>query len=428
MRSVLAACLFAVSVAACSPFSNGDVFNCTTDIDCTLGGAAGTCVDSSVGRVCAYPDGNCSGGAKIGGQAGTVSNECITADGGIGDRPEAGAPVDASVDGPPDAQQCFGATLNICLGRVPTQDVEKTNDIIATGGSIINDACTEKITATGGTDSLCVIEGVNVTLDNVHVTGSRPLVVFALQSITIHNDVTAGWDGGVVTLLQSGPASDRACSGTPGTGPGGGAGGTFGSQGADGGGGGAGTAGALAPVTQIDGGCNGNRGGGARGGLGGGAIYLLTPGAITISGELSSFGEGGVGGQKGATLGGGGGGTGGFIGLEGHTITVTGTVAAGGGAGGGGGGAGAGNGAGRDGTDGRNGAASGGPGGPGTAVGGAGGTADVQGAPTAGAPSATASGPNATSGGGGGGGGNGVIWTTGSVTGGLKIAPTPTAH
>jgi hypothetical protein len=315
------------------------------------------------------------------------------------------------------AGQCLRPTGALVLGG-PTFDT--TTD----------SRCDATIAAT------CVLSAQTIEVPAaVTVTGSRPLVLFASQTIHVAGTLDVSSRHGATP--GAGANSSRCNS--PATlptasnlGAGGGAGGSFGDVGGDGGAGNAnlgggqpamlgGTAALAATTVALRGGCPGQQGadgtgvndGGVRGD-GGGATYLFAAGSIAIDGAVFASGAGGQGGLD--YGGGGGGGSGGLIGLESPTIAVTGTVAANGGAGGGGGSvlAPLQGGIGDDGaTTTFNGVAQGGT--PGF-YGGTGG----HGSSVA---SLAATSVAADAGGGGGGGGVGVIWVRGALTG-TQISPT----
>jgi hypothetical protein len=329
------------------------------------------------------------------------------------------------VDALPDAALCYGAGLaHFCLSSLPTTAVTldaATLDTSATGCQAV---------AQSGGPEMCVVAGSQITVPVsaiVIVTGSRPLVLVAAQSISIQGTLDLSSKRTPLRIGAGGNAALCAANTPPANstaGGGGGAGGTFGSRGANGGLGnggatGRGTSAAVEPVTLVHGGCAGSDGGdspgqGGAGGGGGGAVYMIAGQQITISGSVYASGAG-----AGATAlyaGGGGGGSGGLVGLESPTIMVSGIVSANGGGG----------------SAGASGATVGGPGVDGTTAtfttvapgGTGGGGAGGHGSAGMIAPLAGASGA-ATTGGGGGGGGFGIIWVKGGFTG-TQVSPEPT--
>jgi hypothetical protein len=330
-------------------------------------------------------------------------------------------------DGP-----CYGTDIQVCLEATPTDPVSLTQAIY-TGNQAGEGASATCVPYTGRDAGLyCVIAGSSVSVDAVvSVTGSRPVVIVADQTIQIGGTLDAAAHQG----HSSGPGADLAMcpAGTiPGR-EGGGTGGSMGEGGGVGGTGGAGNTdlgGGMCPtpdVTAFRAGCTGQNGGNSDaatglGGGGGGAAYLIAGTSITVAGTVDVSGGGGTGGRcatcddTGYAFGGGGGGSGGMLVLESPEVDVTGHVFADGG----GGGEGA-----SQSTNGQPGAD---PGGLSPALGGNNDKLDFHGggggsgghigvAPTIG--------DNATSAGagGGGGGGVGVIRVIGTLTGTTSPAP-----
>jgi hypothetical protein len=356
---------------------------------------------------------------------------------------------------PADARVCFGTGLvKVCLTAAPTQPRAFTAATSLDTGNANN--CTQVFTQTGGPD-LCVIAGTTVTITSTFiVTGSRALVLIGADSVT----VTGTGSVDVSSTTNSNPrrvgaAANSSLCNSPSNpendngGGGGGGGGSFGTKGGDGGTGDlnnngtpmngsakGGSAGLVQPAPVVlRGGCRGGAGGdadnqhrGGAGGDGGGAVYLIAGRLLTIGGDVSASGAGGVADPNngGTEQGGGGGGTGGMIGLDAPMITVSGHIAANGGGGGGGGGLNTGGTPGGDGTvgaswDQRAAAGAPGAGGGGTTAGGAPGTAVNQ--------SDNIIGPSSDGGAGGGGGGLGVIWIDGALNSAtMMISPAPTSH
>jgi hypothetical protein len=336
-----------------------------------------------------------------------------------------------------DARQCWGSTLQLCtttpstaslvvMGNLDTDndaDCDAVLPQVGQGGGNENSVAMITGLGSGGAapPDVCVKSALDWTVASLRVTGHRPLVLFAIDTITIvstlddaygistaadSNDVQcpvlaaaskgAGASGGAYSTAGGGGGNTTSATGSPATAP-------------------------LAAPSAIRGGCNGQESGGA-GGAGGGAVYLLAGNEIDIGDNIFATGTGGGGGSGAPTSGsttaggGGGGGTGGFIGLEaGHAITTdSGYVVVARGCGGGGGG-----GAAYVVQQGKNGVqyngqtgGTGKSGGANAASGGAGGT---NGGGNGGSASPSKNGNNGASsgGGGGGGGGDGVIWVTG---------------
>ncbi len=342
------------------------------------------------------------------------------------------SPVNATLAGSPntitildDDPVCLGPTGNyqVCLAAPPTQPVTLS-------GALNTDTSTQcaAFQPTGWTPAqpaACFVIGTTITIaaGTVSVTGSRPLVLVATDTITIAGtlDVASHLGG------TSGPGSNLGCAayGTPpggsNNGGSGGAGGSFMSAGGDGGPGGTGPMGLSlgadgASPTSLRGGCDGELGGnGGPGkatgavGRGGGAVYLLAGNAIVLSsGVINASGSGATGGE--AVAGGSGAGAGGMIELFAASISWTGptSVLANGGGGASGGGGSMGGGSGDDPSSASvtavapGGGTGGGPGGHGYA-----GTNAAQ----------SGGGAGGQHGGGGGGGGGGFIESNQSLVG-----------
>ena len=357
---------------------------------------------------------------------------------GIGDfhLADASVPGDSS-DAPRsgDGALCVGNGFlgTVCLTADPPASV-------TLGASIDTDAsasCSQFLDQ-GAVTSVCIVAGHSITQQGTsYVTGSHPLALVALDSITIGGtlDASSGMMNGNILRTGAGadPASCPALLGADNVNGGtGGAGGGMGEPGGAGGGNSSGTPGAAPDnpftPTKLRGGCPGGNGGNGAssnssgtGGHGGGAIYLLAGTSITVAGAVYASGAGGMGGQP-KRGGGGGGGAGGFIGLEAPTIDVTGTIAANGG----GGGAGAGDTiAGGNAQDGTTSSysmpAAGGNQTDGKAsAGGRGGALQM-------AAQAGVNNLNCCGGAGAGGGGVGVVWVKGAFSG-MKISPAPMQH
>lgn len=337
---------------------------------------------------------------------------------------------------PADARTCFGTLTSICLTTLPTTPIAIKTDI----NTDTDPRCIA--TAQPGGPTLCVIAGTTIQVEeHAAITGTRPLVLLALDTITIDNVLDAS--STTVPMPRLGPDARAACdpsanglNSAGGKGGSGGAGGSFGTVGGLGGPSDqkpGGVPGPMVSLTAIRGGCGGGKGGdrdqGASGGTAaasGGAVALIAGSqiAITTNGAVYASGAGGgagntmMGSQGGA---GGGGGSGGLIVLDAPAIHVLGIVAANGGGGGGGGDCCAGH-PGQDGTTEQYSMAAAGGLREGTVHGGDGG---------AGGARATAPGsgvqPNSGGGGGGGGGSVGIVLVHGTITG-TQISPAATTN
>ena len=300
---------------------------------------------------------------------------------GIGDD----APIDARFDADPNAPDadpnapdagCGGAALSFepanvarCDIPVPLGDFTFPDDVkivinTSTGQVLFADAPTDQIaiamvTQTGGDEEAMVIAAEDLTLPggvDVTITGSRPLILVAVGSMTINGRLSANG-----SQEKSGPGANLACgsgAGDPGviqtagndldggTGGGGGAYGNIGGTGAyvspvvaepqpvDGG-----AAWGNIALTPLRGGCSGGTGaeidgGAVAAGGGGGGLQLVGETVIVTSdAEITASGGGGAGAQDEAA-GGGGGGSGGAILFHAVGLTIAGTVTANGGGGG----------------------------------------------------------------------------------------------
>jgi hypothetical protein len=348
---------------------------------------------------------------------------------GGGDGPDGS---DGSDDGsvPPDAQQCFGPFLNVCLSALPTMPivvsaVDSDLDINTDTGAVASQC-------DPGISTSCVVAATAITVaatKKIRARGARPLVLVALANLELFGeiDVSSSTDGTVRGAGASMVVCANANPPVPATGASGGFGGSFGGRGGDGeavSGNRGEAAPAVAFPSNLQGGCPGGAGAsGSAGGLGGGAVGIYAA-TITLDGRINASGAGGRGGPQ-LRGGGGGGGSGGMIVLDVPQSAITlgsnGRLFANGG-GGAEGGTGTGTGVGDDGN------ASTGPNVPGTGGGdlstpGGDGGPGSSGAARAGGNAVGQSQDNG--GGGAGGGGAGFIHAVG-VTGSNIIAPPST--
>ena len=396
-------------------------FICTGDPSCGVGG---TCEASGF---CSFPDATCPSGRRYGDLGGLNSGQCVGSQ-----SPDAGSGA------PADARVCFGtAPFTFCFMTPPAGalDVSMATTFDTVGGTMtgIQLNCATPKSGDEG-NNYCVLAANTITINApLRATGTKPLVLLAVDSINVANNIDVG-SHRMGTMDSNGAGaeltgSSRCNAGTPPgaatNGSGGGAGGSFLGAGGNGGvGGGGGSLGqhglATTLGTVLRGGCPGQDGAGtghgARGN-GGGAVFLIAGNRITVGGMINAGGEGGAGAAANTADGGGGGGAGGLIGFDATTITVTGTLIANGG----GGGEGSSNNSGNNGSDvslttaapgGANGSGPGGNGGDGS--------------------SGAASGPgvvgqDGTNGGGGGGGGGGAGLIKGPPASlGTKLSPAAT--
>jgi hypothetical protein len=295
-------------------------------------------------------------------------------------------PIDVpNIDVPSNV--CMGWTPHFfdpCMIPAPLGDLHLTTaggpytyDTSSNGGVLLDNS-----SAQVGVANTTVIESAEVTaalisvgmfeIDatvELHVIGSKPLIVAAWGPIRIAGTVDAGsYTTAATNPVQTGAGSNpTTCAAaqaghdetTPGGGSGGGGGGGFqgvggmGGPGDTGGENPGGAGGLVIPTPMIvHGGCSGAASGKAGpsagapsdantiapGGAGGGAIQLTSKDSITIiaTGRVLAGGGGGGGAPSNSAVGGGGGGAGGYAGFEAPTITTTGAmvIAANGGAGG----------------------------------------------------------------------------------------------
>jgi len=261
-----------------------------------------------------------------------------------------GGSVDAAVDAapmidaaPPDAQQCFGSFVRICLSALPTAPVTlAASDVdldIDTGTSPLCDS---------RTTDYCVVAGTSFSIAAgriLHGHGSRPLILVSTTTTAFQLigdiNVSSSHDGSAGAGAAPGSICLAAASPpTPATINSGGFGGSFGGKGGNGEqtDGVAGIAGAAATSfpAALRGGCPGGTGGtGGAGGNGGGAVAIIAA-SVQVDGNINASGAGGHAGGI-VKSGGGGGGSGGMIVLDAATITGAGSLFANGGGGGGGG-------------------------------------------------------------------------------------------
>jgi hypothetical protein len=291
----------------------------------------------------------------------------IAASPGCGSASNSGKPgPDAGVDTPggpggdagplPDGSPtgngfCYGPSgWQVCLDARASGQVQ----IPATLDTHASQLCLGTLPAswTASQPDACIIVGDTIAVGSVSVTGNRPLVLVAQTGITVTGLLdAASHHAGAVGPGSASSADCKPFPAAPGMGPpgGGGAGGGFMVPGG-GGGAGNGAAGGSVPGGQaasgqvgaparLRGGCAGQPGGGGNatdGGAGGGAVYLVSSGAISMSGKIDVSGAGGKG--RDAMHGGGGGGSGGMIvlfALSISTMPSTILIADGGGGGGG---------------------------------------------------------------------------------------------
>jgi hypothetical protein len=267
-------------------------------------------------------------------------------------------------DFPPEvvetSKTCFGTMFPVCF------DAALPDPLTLTGAIDTTDALCRGLLADG--TPACIIAATDLTIMDIHVRGTLPLVLVAQDQLTIVGTLDAA--SRAAKVGPNGSSTDCVPA-TPGWGEdqnnlrssAGGAGGSYGSAGGDGGGAlgqsnnatdiGGGRANPVATAIGLHGGCAGSSGGvpisgpmigaaiaPAAGGAGGGAVLLVAD-AIQIDGTVDASGGAGIGGASSPQNhqyggGGGGGGSGGLIAIDAAIVTVTGMLVANGGGGGGG--------------------------------------------------------------------------------------------
>lgn len=259
--------------------------------------------------------------------------------------------IDAAIDiAYMDARECWATGIDLCFATPPSGSVPLSGTL----DTAADPRCASQFTAN------CVIAGASLSVDTLVVTGPRPLVLLATDTLAIEGTLDVA--SHTATRDRSGPgAATAACTtftgpppsdgGSDGTG--GGAGASFGSIGGKGGGNASNAVGGgvstVVPGKEFRAGCPGQGGGTfdamwGFGGAGGGAVYLIGGNSIAITGAIDASGASGRGGlctqscggqmDTGKAHGGGGGGSGGMIVIEAPTITNSGTIFADGGGGG----------------------------------------------------------------------------------------------
>jgi hypothetical protein len=313
------------------------------------------CFHPNYDRPACGPGGTCPSGLQCSAQgfcerpgsgAGSGDDAGIDAPGGGGGGD--GGPIDT----PPSGNGvCYGPSgWQVCLDAKAGGQVQ----IVGTLDTGTSTRCLSTLPSswTASQPAACIVVGDTITVGSVSVTGNRPLVLVAETRITVTSLLdAASHHAGAVGAGAASSADCKPFGSVPGMGPpgGGGAGGGFMFPGGGGGRGngvtsgsvpgGQAASGQVGAPTRLHGGCAGQPGGGGSasdGGAGGGAVYLVSAGAISISGKIDVSGAGGKG--RDARIGGGGAGSGGVIVLFAPSISTmqsTLLIANGGGGGGG---------------------------------------------------------------------------------------------
>ena len=276
-----------------------------------------------------------------------------------GDARNSGDPIDGQLDGPPPVCTLVGhhGAANAGFIQYCVHTDKQPLDLKGPFDTTANPMCDYVTTNGADANPVCVVSArtISVTTKLV-VTGDKPLVLAALDTITITAmiDLTGGGGANPGSCTTAGIGGTGASTSTGGGGGGGGGGwATLGGKGGVGKPGTQASGGAAVGLpVDIRGGCPGGPGGSGptgtpgQGGHGGGAIYLAAHTAIHVSttGAIDASGTGGAGGNA-MDGGGGGGGAGGLIAFDSPVVTFDFDQAPGaklwanGGGGGGGGGA-----------------------------------------------------------------------------------------
>jgi hypothetical protein len=183
-----------------------------------------------------------------------------------------------------------------------------------------------------GLAEICVCRADTLTIDTLHVHGSRALAILATDTVTIHTLVDVSASGATAGPGATRPPTGNDC-----------AGGSFGSKGgANGYHQQSGDLYGTPELIPLEGGMLGHpTGNGAgiviAGGGGGGAVQISAGQRIDVTGAIVAGGGGGMPNTL-SWAAGAGGGSGGAILLESRTVSIVGSIAANGGGGGGAGG------------------------------------------------------------------------------------------
>ena len=231
-----------------------------------------------------------------------------------------------------DNDECYGTgAFKVCPDEAPSTDYTRdtlTFQNTSFNGGICADRQPPGWIESGQPDA-CFIVANNITIGTGRFEGFRPLVLVAINSITINTLLDAGshYSGSVGI---GGPGFDPpSCGAMPTLNMGaGGAGGSFLTAGGDGGSHGPSAPGgvaasAVASSTVLRGGCPGQQPRLNTSGPGGGALYLIAGSSITIAPNavINASGASGASGIQG--WGGTGGGSGGMIVMWAQSIQAT---------------------------------------------------------------------------------------------------------
>jgi hypothetical protein len=264
--------------------------------------------------------------AVDGGPEGTTSSSSSSSGNVIGDgTSSSSSSSSSSTGGPklprPSNQGAFGDLWSTGGATVALPQDAKFDTSVDCAATSILGACEAKVPSTGGS-AACVCRSATMTIKNLTVVGTRALVLFVRESVTIAGtlDVAANAkadgpgadretaDGGAAFVQVDASSSATNADLIPLRG---GQSGSFGNGNAAGGGGGgaiqitAGTVINLDPTGIIQAGGGGGEANAFSGGAGGagGAILIEAP-RVRIEGMLLANGGGGGGGGNGSSVGG----------------------------------------------------------------------------------------------------------------------------
>jgi hypothetical protein len=225
-----------------------------------------------------------------------------------------------------DNDDCYGTGVwRVCPDTAPTTDVMLDSTTYINTSFDNSPFCADRQQPgwiESGQPAACFIVARNITIGSQRFDGFRPLVLVALDSLTVNSLLDAGSHEIDNFLVIGGPGHNPSVCATPPASSlhlgAGGAGGSFITAGGDGGSHGPGDPGgtaapAVSPPTVLRGGCTAQQPFQNETGLGGGAVYLVAGNAITIApgAVVNASGAGGLGSRF--NDGGSGGGSGGMI-------------------------------------------------------------------------------------------------------------------
>lgn len=222
-----------------------------------------------------------------------------------------------------DNDECYATgAYRVCPDSAPTTDLTIDTTTFQNTSFDNSPVCASRQPPgwlEAGQPSSCFVVANNITIGTARFEGFRPVVLVALDSITINTLLDAG-SRFYGSIGIAGPGHNPSgCAPTPTLGMGaGGAGGSFMTAGGNGGSHGPSAPGGIAAAASpapafLRGGCNGDEVWNDQGSDGGGAVYVVAGNTITIApnATVNASGAGGYEGWNG--IGGNGGGSGGMI-------------------------------------------------------------------------------------------------------------------